>query len=71
MLLAPGERCRRAPPRADAPRVALLYVLIAVLAFWASFGPDAGLYRLFYETLPIFSFLCAHPDEWASWPRSP
>jgi hypothetical protein len=36
-----------------------LYGLIAVFAFWASFGPDAGLYRVFYETLPIFSFLRA------------
>jgi hypothetical protein len=36
-----------------------LYALIAVCAFWSSFGPDAGLYRLFYETIPIFSFLRA------------
>jgi hypothetical protein len=36
-----------------------LYVLIGVFAFWSSFGPDAGLYRLFYETVPIFSFLRA------------
>jgi hypothetical protein len=39
--------------------VAVLYSLIAVLAFWASFGPSAGLYRLMYETIPIFSFLRA------------
>lgn len=38
---------------------ATLYLLIAVFAFWSSFGPDAGLYRLFYETVPIFSFLRA------------
>jgi hypothetical protein len=37
----------------------VLYGLIAVFAFWSSFGPDAGLYRLFYETIPIFSFLRA------------
>lgn len=36
-----------------------LYALIAVFAFWSSFGPDAGLYRLFYESIPIFSFLRA------------
>ena len=36
-----------------------LYLLIAVFAFWSSFGPDAGLYRVFYETIPIFSFLRA------------
>jgi hypothetical protein len=39
--------------------VAVLYLLIAVIAFWASFGPDAGLYRLFYEAIPVFSFLRA------------
>ena len=37
----------------------VFYVLIAVFAFWSSFGPDAGLYRVFYETVPIFSFLRA------------
>lgn len=37
---------------------AVLYILIAVIAFWSSFGPDAGLYRLLYE-IPIFSFLRA------------
>ncbi len=39
--------------------VTCTYVAIAVIAFWSSFGPDAGLYRLFYETIPIFSFLRA------------
>jgi hypothetical protein len=38
---------------------AVLYVLIAVIAFWTSFGPEAGLYRLLYQTIPIFSFLRA------------
>ena len=53
---------RRSP---DAPRTVLpadtgvLYALIAVFAFWSSFGPDAGLYRAFYETIPIFTFLRA------------
>ena len=36
-----------------------LYLLIAVFAFWSSFGPAAGLYSLFYEVIPIFSFLRA------------
>ncbi len=39
--------------------IAGFYVVVAVLAFWASLGPDAGLYRLFYETIPVFSFLRA------------
>jgi len=35
------------------------YALVAGAAFWASFGPDAGLYRLLYDTVPVFSFLRA------------
>jgi hypothetical protein len=37
----------------------VLYLLTAVFAFWSSFGPDAGLYLLFYKVIPIFSFLRA------------
>jgi hypothetical protein len=37
---------------------ALLYGSLGVLAFWASFGPQAGLYRILYY-LPAFSFLRA------------
>ena len=37
---------------------ALLYGTLALLAFWASFGPAAGLYRVLYH-LPTFSFLRA------------
>jgi hypothetical protein len=39
--------------------VFLLYFLIAVIAFWSSFGPDAGLYWILYKTIPIFSFMRA------------
>lgn len=39
--------------------VAVLYVLIAVIAFWSSFGPDAGLYWILYKTIPLFTFLRA------------
>jgi type II secretory pathway pseudopilin PulG len=37
----------------------LFYGLSAVLAFWLSFGPEAGLYTAFYKTIPVFSFLRA------------
>jgi hypothetical protein len=37
---------------------ALLYGSLGLLAFWASFGPHAGLYRILYY-LPVFSFLRA------------
>jgi hypothetical protein len=50
-------------PGQPAPRLGrdtiVFYVVIAVLAFWSSFGPDAGLYRLFYDTIPVFTFLRA------------
>jgi hypothetical protein len=39
--------------------VAAYYLVLAVLAFWASFGPDAGLYRVLFDTLPIFALLRA------------
>ncbi|MBP7778558.1 MAG: hypothetical protein KA371_15685 [Acidobacteria bacterium] len=39
--------------------VAGFYLLLALIAFWASFGPDAGLYRVLFDTIPVFSFLRA------------
>ncbi len=54
------------PPTSAAPAgaglrrdVAGFYLLLALIAFWASFGPDAGLYRVLFETIPVFSFLRA------------
>jgi hypothetical protein len=35
----------------------LFYGLLAVLAGWASFGPDAGLYAVLFRTVPGFTFL--------------
>ncbi len=57
------SRRRHDTGTADAPRmprdVAGFYLAVVLIAFWASFGPDAGLYRLLYETVPVFSFLRA------------
>jgi hypothetical protein len=39
--------------------VAWFYITAAVIAFWTTFGPKAGLYTLFYYTIPVFSFLRA------------
>ena len=39
--------------------VALLYGAITLLAFWASFGPDAGLYSVLYRSVPLFAWLRA------------
>ncbi len=36
-----------------------LYAILAVAAFWASFGPAAGLYTVLYHALPVFSFMRA------------
>jgi hypothetical protein len=38
---------------------AILYGSIALLTFWATLGPRAGLYTLFHHTVPVFSFLRA------------
>ena len=36
-----------------------LYGSLAVLAFWASFGPSAWLYTALYRAIPLFAFLRA------------
>jgi hypothetical protein len=38
---------------------AIVYGGAALLAFWASFGPAAGLYTVLYKTIPVFSLLRA------------
>ena len=43
----------------SARETVLLFATIGLLAFWASFGPAAGLYSLLYYTIPLFSFLRA------------
>jgi hypothetical protein len=47
-----ARRCRRG-------EVVVLYGGLAVLAFWASFGPTAYLYSVLYKTLPMFAWLRA------------
>lgn len=38
---------------------AVFYLLIFALTFWTSFGPQAGLYTVLHNTIPIFAFLRA------------
>jgi len=45
-----------ARPRRD---VVYFYVVVGLIAFWASFGPDFGLYTVLFNTVPVFSFLRA------------
>jgi hypothetical protein len=40
-------------------RLVVLYGGLAVLAFWTSLGPHAGLYRVLYYAVPVFSWLRA------------
>lgn len=47
-------------PRANISRdIVIFYTLIAVIACWTSFGPQAGLYTLLFNTVPMFSFMRA------------
>jgi hypothetical protein len=39
--------------------IAGYYVLVAAIAFWASLGPDAGLYQWLFDSVPVFAFLRA------------
>jgi len=50
----------RLKPDSTLPRdVAWFYIGLAVFTLWLTFGPDAGLYALLYNTVPVFSFLRA------------
>jgi hypothetical protein len=47
-------------PHGSMPQdIAWLYVVIGIAAFWTTFGPEAGLYTLLHNTVPVFSFLRA------------
>jgi hypothetical protein len=54
-------RGRRQTPETPGPGAEVMgfYASVAVLACWASFGPDAGLYRWLSDALPFMSFLRA------------
>jgi hypothetical protein len=57
----PAAVTARAPDATARPHrdVLAFYVVSGVLAFWISFGPAAGLYRLLFAAIPVFSFLRA------------
>jgi hypothetical protein len=66
LALAGGATVLRRGSAPDAPaaarhdrETALLYASLAILTFWATLGPRAGLYTVFYNTIPVFSFLRA------------
>ena len=56
-----GPRDSTAPvPAGGVTRdVLAFYGISAVLAFWISFGPAAGLYRVLFHAIPVFSLLRA------------
>ncbi len=45
--------------RGRSRELSLMYGGLAILAFWISLGPDAGLYGLLYNSLPVFTLLRA------------
>ncbi len=55
-LLAVGLAIRA---RISHRQAVIFYSVVALLAFWLSLGPDAGLYSLLYWIVPAFSFLRA------------
>jgi hypothetical protein len=56
-----GLRPRSSQASAQRPPrdIVYLYVALGLIAFWASFGPDFGLYTALHNTIPVFSFLRA------------
>jgi len=40
-------------------RMVGFYLVVAVVSYWITMGPDGGLYTVLYHTLPVFSFLRA------------
>ena len=54
-----GERRADRPAGGSDRETVLLYASVALLTFWASLGPRAGLYTVLYELIPVFSFLRA------------
>lgn len=56
---AGGEAAEAGGSQRRVRETTILYLLVLVFAFWFSFGPDGGLYSLFFHTIPIFSLLRA------------
>ncbi len=57
----PRLRAPDSPPLSAERRreTTVFYGLVALIAFWASFGPKAGLYTALYYAVPVFTFLRA------------
>lgn len=58
-LVGFGVGCTTGSNRGRWREVSILYGGLGALALWASFGPDAGLYRWLHATVPVFSMLRA------------
>jgi hypothetical protein len=52
-LLRPSARL----PMTGGRRTLWFYVTLGIWALWLSFGPDAGLYRWMYDSIPVFTWL--------------
>lgn len=60
-LARPKADAGPSAPALDRPArtAAWFYAVTALLTFWVTFGPAAGVYTLLYRTIPVFSFLRA------------
>jgi hypothetical protein len=58
-LRTPREDPASPPGRSVERGITLAYVVTALLAFWITFGPKAGLYSVLYQVVPVFTFLRA------------
>lgn len=58
-LVGFGIGCTAGSARGRWREMSILYGGLGALAAWASFGPDAGLYRWLHATVPVFSLLRA------------
>ena len=59
LVLGVGRLATAFRLRGRPAETALIYGSVTVLAFWASLGPVAGLYSLFFYTLPGFTLMRA------------
>ncbi len=59
VALAAAARPTAGPRLPGGRSTVWFYAVLAGLSLWASLGPDAGLYRWLYDTLPVFALLRA------------
>jgi hypothetical protein len=59
LLAGVGAATLRSKPAGTGRETILFYLALAGLAFWLSFGPQAGLYSAMFHAIPLFSWMRA------------